>query len=157
MEKNQEYPPITTSLNILLAEDDDTDRLLFDEALSELPVSANLITVGNGVDLIDWLTDDNNELPDVLFLDLNMPRKNGFAALGQIKRDSRFEELPVFIFSTANDEEMIQQVYKDAAHYFIRKPNKFGKLKSLIYKSLKLVANNEMSLPVKDNFLLTHD
>jgi len=157
MKNNQEYPPISRSLKILLAEDDDTDRLLFDEALSELPVTANLITVGNGEELIDWLTDDKNELPDVLFLDLNMPRKNGFAALGQIKRDSRFEELPVFIFSTANDEEMIKQVYKDAAHYFIRKPNKFAKLKSLIYKSLKLVANNDMSLPVKENFLLTHD
>lgn len=157
MDKNQEYPPITTSLTILLAEDDDTDRLLFDDVLSELPVSANLITVGNGEELIDWLTNDDNKLPDVLFLDLNMPRKNGFAALGQIKRDPRLEELPVFIFSTANDEEMIKQVYKDAAHYFIRKPNKFKELKSLIYKALKLISDNNMSLPIKENFLLTND
>jgi CheY-like chemotaxis protein len=157
MKSNQEFTPISTPINILIAEDDDTDRLLFDEALEELPVNASLTAVVNGEELMQWLSDENNELPDVLFLDLNMPRKNGFAALGQIKRDPRLEELPVFIFSTANDEEMIKQVYKDAAHYFIRKPGKFRELKSLIYKALTLVADKNPDLPVKEDFILTNE
>lgn len=157
MKSNQEFTPISTPISILIAEDDDTDRLLFDEALEELPVNTSLKAVENGEELMQLLSNEDNELPDVLFLDLNMPRKNGFAALGQIKRDPRLENLPVFIFSTANDEEMIKQVYKDAAHYFIRKPSKFKELKSLIYKALSLVAEEDTSLPVKEDFILTND
>jgi len=157
MKSNQDFEPILTPIRILLAEDDNTDRVLFKEALEELPVNASLETVENGEELMQWLSYEDNELPDVLFLDLNMPRKNGFAALGQIKRDPNLEGLPVYIFSTASDEEMVKQVYKDAAHYFIRKPNKFNVLKSLIYKALTYVVDENPSLPVKKDFMLTSD
>jgi CheY-like chemotaxis protein len=79
---------------------------------------------------MEWLTRKKNKLPDVLFLDLNMPRKNGFATLGEIKRNSKLQDLPVIIFSTATNKEMIKQVFKDAAHYYIQKPVHFGNLKS---------------------------
>ncbi len=157
MEKDIEYQPLEKELTIILAEDDSADRLLFEEALQELPVKVRLATVSNGEELLAWLSQNKNKLPDVLFLDLNMPRKNGFAALGEIKRDHNLQDLPVFIFSTANDQERIKQVYKDAAHYYIRKPIKFRELKQLIYKSLKLVADDNISLPDKDHFILTSD
>lgn len=137
MEKDIEFQPIEKELTLILAEDDSADRLLFEEALQELPVKAKLTTVNNGEELLEWLSHNKEGLPDVLFLDLNMPRKNGFAALGEIKRDNNLQDLPVFIFSTANDQERIKQVYRDAAHYYIRKPIKFRQLKQLIYKSLK--------------------
>lgn len=157
MDKDKEYQPIERELTIILAEDDSADRLLFEEALQELPVKINLTTVSNGEELLEWLSQNSDILPDVLFLDLNMPRKNGFAALGEIKRDHDLQDLPVFIFSTANDQERIKQVFKDAAHYYIRKPIKFRELKKLIYKSLKLVADGNISLPDKENFILTSD
>ncbi|MDZ7808774.1 MAG: response regulator [Gracilimonas sp.] len=100
---------------------------------------------------------NKNKLPDALFLDLNMPRKNGFAALGEIKRNTKLQDLPVIIFSTATNKEMIKQVFKDAAHYYIRKPVHFWELKELIYKSLKLIADNDMDLPGKESFMLTTD
>lgn len=157
MEKDFEYQPIEKELTIILAEDDSADRLLFEEALQEIPAKTRLTTVSNGEELLKWLSQNKDVLPDVLFLDLNMPRKNGFAALGEIKRDHNLQDLPVFIFSTANDQERIKQVYKDAAHYYIRKPIKFRELKQLIYKSLKLVADDNISLPDKENFILTSD
>ena len=154
---NREYPPITRKLNIILAEDDFDDRLLFEEAIEELPVSVQINTFNNGDELMEWLIKKKPKLPDALFLDLNMPRKNGFAALGEIKRNTKLQDLPVIIFSTATNEEMIKQVFKDAAHYYIRKPANFWELKELIYKSLKLIADKDMDLPGKESFMLTTD
>ncbi|PKD42502.1 response regulator [Rhodohalobacter barkolensis] len=153
----KEYKPIDRKLNLILAEDDRDDQLLFEEVIAELPVSVELTTFSNGDDLMEWLTNHENNLPDALFLDLNMPRKNGFAALGEIKRNMKLQDLPVIIFSTATNREMIKQVFKDAAHYYIRKPASFWELKELIYKSLKLIAENDMDLPGKGSFMLTID
>ena len=147
--------PISRTLNIYLADDDDADCLLFKEALEELPVTANLTIVHDGEQLIDLLTKKGNKLPDVLFLDLNMPRKNGFATLGQIKRDEKLLKLPVIIFSTANDQAKVKMVFRDAAHYYIRKPAKFSELKEVIYKALSLIAEGNMQLPKEENFFLT--
>lgn len=157
MDNSKDYKSISRKLNLILAEDDFDDRLLFEEAIDELPVSVELLTFNNGDELMEWLTDDNNMLPDALFLDLNMPRKNGFAALGEIKRDPNLQELPVIIFSTATNRDMIKQVFKDAAHYYIRKPANFWELKKLIYKSLKLIEGNDIALPGKESFMLTID
>lgn len=157
MDKATDYKPILRKLTIILAEDDCDDRLLFEEAINELPVSVELITFKNGDELMEWLSDDLNKLPDALFLDLNMPRKNGFATLGEIKRDPNLQELPVIIFSTATNKAMIKQVFKDAAHYYIRKPANFWELKKLIYKSLKLIEDNDIALPGKESFMLTTD
>jgi len=157
MQIKKDYPPISRKLNIILAEDDFDDRLLFEEAIEELPVSVQLNTFNNGDELMEWLNRKITKLPDVLFLDLNMPRKNGFATLGEIKRNTKFQDLPVIIFSTATNKEMINQVFKDAAHYYIRKPVHFWELKELIYKSLKLIAENQTALPGKESFMLTTD
>jgi CheY-like chemotaxis protein len=147
--------PISGSLNIYLADDDQADCLLFKEALAELPIKAQLTVVHDGQQLIDLLTQVDNILPDVLFLDLNMPRKNGFATLGQIKRDEKLLDLPVIVFSTANDQDKIKDVYRDAAHYYIRKPAKFSELKEVIYKVLILIAEGNIKLPIQENFILT--
>jgi len=157
MEKEKDFIPIQRNLNIVLADDDSDDRLLFEEAIDELPVSVQLHIYNNGDELLEWLIDKKTKLPDVLFLDLNMPRKNGFATLAEIKRNPKLQSLPVFIFSTATNKEMIKQVYKDAAHYYIRKPVQFQDLKVLIYKSLRLIADNNTTLPGKENFMLTID
>ncbi|MCA1801501.1 MAG: response regulator [Rhodothermaceae bacterium] len=156
MENAKDFKPISRKLNIILAEDDDDDRLLFQEAIDELPVSVKLTTFSNGDELMEWLR-KKTRLPDALFLDLNMPRKNGFAALGEIKRNTKLQDLPVIIFSTATNNEMIKQVFKDAAHYYIRKPANFWDLKVLMYKSLKIIADKDLDLPGKESFMLTTD
>ena len=157
MEIAKHYTPSPGKLNIVLAEDDHDDQLLFEDAIDELPVTVDLITFSNGDDLIKWLKRKKNKLPDALFLDLNMPRKNGFATLGEIKRNTKLQDLPVIIFSTATNEEMIKQVFKDAAHYYISKPANFGELKELIFKSLKLIADKDLDIPGKESFMLTTD
>jgi len=148
---------IPPKINILLADDDQTDCLLFKDALSELPIAANLITVNDGEQLIAELNTTKNELPDVLFLDLNMPRKNGFASLGLIKRSTKLQHIPVIIFSTTSEMDAIKQVYKEAAHYFITKPVAFFQLKKVIYEALTLISKKNNPMPLTENFVITGD
>ncbi len=157
MISKNDFQVIRRKLHIILAEDDSDDRLLFKEAIEELPVSVQLNIFNNGDELMEWLTTKKTKLPDALFLDLNMPRKNGFATLAEIKRNTKLQNLPVIIFSTTTNNDMIKQVFKDAAHYYIRKPVQFWELKQLIYKSLRLISDEEVALPGKENFIITTD
>lgn len=154
--KAESHPPQRT-LNILLADDDLDDCLFFKEALEELPLSTNLATVHNGDQLMERLALKKTRLPHVLFLDLNMPGKNGFACLKEIRLDDKLQKLPVFIFSTAFDQDMLNLVYKDAAHYYIRKPAEFSILKNVILQALTLVSKKKLSLPGKEDFVLKGD
>jgi FixJ family two-component response regulator len=63
--------------------------------------------------------------------------------------------LPVIVLSTANDEAKVKMVFKDAAHYYIRKPAKFIELKEVLYKAIKLIAEGNLDLPKQENFLIT--
>jgi CheY-like chemotaxis protein len=148
---------ITKNINILLADDDKADCLLFKDALEELPVSATLAIVHNGEELIEEITKKGNKFPDVLFLDLNMPRKNGFASLGEIKRSTALQNLPVIIFSTASDVDTVKNVFRDAAHYYICKPADFSQLKKVIYEALVLITQENNPLPLKEKFMITGD
>ena len=143
-------------LNLLLADDDKDDCLFFKEALEELAVFAHLTTVHDGDQLMQMLNNKSDQLPDVLFLDLNMPRKNGFACLKEIKLDKKLKQLPVIIFSTSYEQDIADLLYKNGAHYYICKPASFSNLKKVINQTLTLVANNDISQPPKANFLLSN-
>jgi DNA-binding response OmpR family regulator len=66
------------------------------------------------------------ELPVLIFLDLNMPLKNGFDCLKEIKKDDKLKSLPVIIYSTSGEEEVIKLVYKAGALFYIQKPDNFS-------------------------------
>lgn len=146
---------IMKNFNILLADDDQADCLLFKEAIEELPISVTLTIVHNGEQVMAEISNEGKKLPDVLFLDLNMPRKNGFASLGEIKRNTKLQDLPVIIFSTSSNLEVVNKVFKDAAHYYICKPADFSELKKVIYAALTLISQKHNPLPVKENFMIT--
>ena len=103
-------------LNLLLADDDTDDCIFFKEALKEFPLSTHLTTVHNGEQLMQLLTNETNELPHVLFLDLNMPRKNGFECLSEIKLNKKLKQLPVIIFSTSFEQDDVNLLYKNGAN-----------------------------------------
>lgn len=148
---------MSKTINILLADDDENDCMLFKDALDDLPVSANLTVVYDGEQLIEELTRRGKKLPDVLFLDLNMPRKNGYASLGEIKRNTELQALPVIIFSTSSEMEGVKRVFRDAAHFYISKPVDFLQLKKVIYEALTLITQGTLSLPVEGKFMITGD
>jgi CheY-like chemotaxis protein len=142
-------------LNILLADDDTDDCIFFKEALKELLLSTRLTTVHDGEQLMQLLTNETNELPHVLFLDLNMPRKNGFECLTEIKLSKKLKQLPVIIFSTSFEQGVVNLLYKNGAQYFIRKPSEFLQLKKILQQSLALITKENISQPTRENFVIT--
>lgn len=144
----------TFSFNLLLADDDLDDCNFFKEALDDLPLTANLTIVNDGVQLMTHLASSADNLPDILFLDLNMPRKSGFDCLSEIKSNDKFRPLPVIIFSTSLDIEVVNLLYEKGAHYYIRKPGEYSKLKKAILDALTLTAQNNFMLPAREQFVL---
>src|SRR5687767_4454358 len=110
---------------ILLADDDKDDSMLFQDILDELPLSTHLTAVFNGEQLMQLLNNTKEQLPDILFLDLNMPRKNGFDCLLEIRQTERLQLLPVIIYSTSYEPEIVNLLHKYGAQFYIRKPNNF--------------------------------
>ena len=143
------------TLHILLADDDKDDRGLFQDALDELPLTTQLTTVFNGEKLMQFLHETKEPLPDILFLDLNMPRKNGFECLSEIKRTEKLKLLSVIIFSTSYEPEVVGLLYKNGAQFYIRKPNDFTQLKKLIYQALVLTSTTNNEYPVLGKFVLS--
>ena len=123
-------------LHLLLADDDDDDCLLFRDALGELPHGTRLTVVSNGAELMEYLNDESTPLPDYLFLDLNMPLKNGTECLEEIKQSDRLQNLPVIIFSTCALQGTINNLFSMGAQHYIRKPASFRQLTLLIQQAL---------------------
>ncbi len=144
-----------TRLNILLADDDTDDRFFFAKAMDELDFDTHLSTVHDGEQLMEYLLKNTENLPDVLFLDLSMPRKTGFECLTEIKEDEKLKDMHVVMFSTSYsrdilyEQSMINMLYNIGAQDFIRKPSEFSQLKQVIERALLKVIENqtEKNLP----------
>jgi DNA-binding NarL/FixJ family response regulator len=137
--------------NIILADDDDDDRLLFKDVLKEYSQTSNLRFAHNGEHLMSLLRSE--DLPDVLFLDLNMPLKNGIECLEEIRGDEKLKDLPVVIFSTSSHPGTINQMYEIGAQLYVRKPNDFTHLRKAIHAVLKKDWANVLR-PPKEDFVL---
>jgi CheY-like chemotaxis protein len=143
------------SKNIYLADDDEDDRLFFQDALSEVCEEVNLTIARNGVELMDILYLPPVPLPDVIFLDLNMPAKNGFECLEEIKKSETLKHLPIIIFSTTIQEEAVNTVYKGGANFYIRKPDNFNQLKKALKKVLCIDWLKEVRQISKEQFIVS--
>lgn len=146
---------ITEPIHILLADDDIDDSLLFAEALAELPFTTNLKVMNDGEQLMIHLTKDTTQLPRVLFLDLNLPRKNGFECLAEIKRSEQLKHLRVIIYSTSAEPDYVNLLYKSGAFHYIRKPAEFTQLKKVIEHALYMIIEKEVTQPVEEKFIIT--
>ena len=123
-------------LYILLADDDEGDRLIFTEALEELEINLNIHTVNNGMELMAYLAQNDVRLPDLIFLDLNMPRKNGVECLKEIRSNVKLKNISIAIYSTSANEKDIEETFHDGANIYITKPADFNILKQLLYQTV---------------------
>ena len=142
-------------IHILLADDDETDRLLFKEAFEELKMKTSVTMVNDGVELMDYLIECKDTLPHLLFLDLNMPLKNGFTCLREIKSLEKLKTISIAIYSTSASEKDMEETFLGGANVYIKKPNDFHKLKKVLEKAL--LTNYIYQEPPfnKENFLLS--
>jgi CheY-like chemotaxis protein len=127
-------------LNIVLADDDNDDCIFFKKALEDLKLTTHLIIVHDGEELMNYLYVNSKNLPDILFLDLNMPRKNGLECLTEIKQNKNMKDLSLVILSTSNSKDTISKVFKIGANVFITKPGDFVQLKQVIHHALPIAS-----------------
>lgn len=111
--------------SILLIDDDEDDRDFFLEVIENIYPSASCEIARNGREGLDMLFDADN-LPDIIFLDLNMPLMNGKQFLANIKQDSQLQQIPIVILSTSSDARTITELLDMGAIHFITKPDKFS-------------------------------
>ncbi len=124
-------PP--ASRYVLLADDDADDRLIFEEAIEEIKLNINLSMVKDGEELIEYLN-STIFLPQILFLDLNMPFKNGLQCLREIRDQKTFDDICIVLYSTTARHVDIDEGHAKGANLFINKPNSFSDLKILLTK-----------------------
>ncbi|MBK7426265.1 MAG: response regulator [Saprospiraceae bacterium] len=141
--------------SIFLADDDTDDCLIFGEALKALNEGVELTITYDGVQLLSTLDETVPPPPYVIFLDLNMPRKNGFEALSEIRRNDKFKDIPVVILSTASNPDIIERTFHLGANYFVRKPSTFSQLSEAIKTVLSLDLTQLHTQPERQKFVLS--
>ncbi|AXT62726.1 response regulator [Aquimarina sp. AD10] len=123
------------SLNFLLIEDDEIERLKFARVLQKNGYNHNLIEKENGEEALKFL-ESKEQLPDIIFLDLNMPKMNGLEFLKLLKSNSSLKYTPVVILSTSNNHNDLKESYEIGIAGYIVKPLKYDdyahKIKCLV-------------------------
>lgn len=141
-------------IHILLADDDESDRLLFVEALVCVKTPTIVNAVDNGTELMNYLNMASTILPDILFLDLNMPRKNGIECLKEMKDSKKLNAIFIAIFSTSASPTDIVETFIGGAIVYVKKPNNFELLIAVVKKAIAIAGKHEKLFSDRSNFLL---
>lgn len=140
--------------SVVLVDDDEDDRFLFGEAFEELNVNIGLSIFKNGKEFIDHLEDGLTEIPNLVFLDLNMPIMNGIDCLKYLKKRALLSKIFVAIYSTSNAAKDFEETFHNGANIYIQKPDNFQCLVKVIDKAIKTCLQYGDSRLNKDNFIL---
>jgi CheY-like chemotaxis protein len=138
---------------ILLAEDDPDDCMLFTDAFNEVSLNLELAVVNDGVQLLQFLSKEV-KLPQIIFLDLNMPLKKGFECLKELKESEKLKNIPVIIYSTSASPTDIEKSKQLKAHLYVTKPNSFIQLKKVIQRVLIMDFVKNLTPNTTEKFLV---
>ncbi len=126
------------TVEILLVEDNPADALLMEEALRDSPVPNVLRVVQNGEEALDCLHGRGSfagwRRPDLILLDLNLPKKDGREVLSEIKNDTNLRSIPVVVVTTSRSEEDVNRSYDLHANCYVTKPVRLSEFFSLVKK-----------------------
>lgn len=141
-------------VQVLMADDDKDDQEIFKKALDETEIPTTLTTVDNGKELMENLKDESVPNPDIIFLDINMPGKNGKECLAEIKNDETLKEIPTVVYTTSTAPKDIEETYEAGANLYVPKPYSFHGLIKLI-KKIFMSWKELFRKPLRKAFLLS--
>lgn len=125
-------------ISVLLVEDDPGDVLLIREAFADHKVGNFLSVVSDGVEAMEYVRSEGahagRERPDLILLDLNLPRKSGAEVLAEIKGDPELSTIPVVVLTTSQSEEDVVRSYKAHANAYITKPVDFDRFGEIVHQ-----------------------
>ncbi|AXY77619.1 response regulator [Paraflavitalea soli] len=128
---------MNTLQHVIIADDDADDRMLFRDIVKDLGLKLSLHTVNDGVELMEYLH-SATQMPEALFLDINMPKKDGLTCLREIKADPALCALPVIIFSNSENMVLVEMMLNEGAAYFVRKQPGYNKMLKLLNRLFSL-------------------
>ena len=131
------------SLNILLIEDDMIEVMKLTRATKSLQLNLKITEANNGEDALELL-EQKDSLPDIILLDLNMPKINGIEFLRILKQDERLKYIPTIILTTSNNQQDLLECYKIGIAGYVLKPLKYEEYVSKIEKLLSYWSINEL-------------
>lgn len=141
------------TMRVLLVEDSPTDALLTQAAIAESGVATALDRVADGVEAMAFLRGEgryrNAHRPDLVLLDLNLPRRNGHEVLADIKTDPALQSIPVVVLTTSSAEQDVLTAYRLHANCYITKPVGFDRFEHVI-RSVQEFWFRTVTLPVVD-------
>ena len=126
-------------LSLLIVDDDADDRKFFSDAVKEVDADIECITAKDGQQALEFLR-NSSLLPDLIFLDLRMPRINGKKCLTEIKNDERLKHIPVYIYTTSREVTESEELQELGAVHFISKPSNHEE----IYYIISLLLEEEL-------------
>jgi len=137
------------SFIVLMADDDEDDCLFVESAFQEMDIAHDLHFVGDGRELLDYLYNNGDfadpekyPKPNLILLDLHMPRVDGLEALAIIKSDSQLKNIPVLILTTSREEQDIALAEQAGASSFLTKPGVFEDLTDMLEKFCTAIQHN---------------
>lgn len=126
----------------MIVDDDEDDIDFFFDAINGINPTYTCIAAGNGEIALHKLQNNSvEELPDFIFLDLNMPRMDGKTCLGELKKDHKLKDIPVIIYTTSDNQLDKDETLKLGAAHFLTKANTFNMLQANIKDTLMLVSS----------------
>ena len=140
---------MSNNLNVFLGEDDPDDQILFEYALNELSPHYTLYSFCNGEELIHKLHERTHR-PDVIFVDINMPLKNGLECVKALRQLNHLDQVPIIILSTSADDFYVNDAYRLKADLYIKKPNLFQELKEILLFCFENLIGQQKKISRKD-------
>lgn len=142
---------LPAKINLLLVEDNELDKMLLEEALSEFGLFDSLVHVSNGIEALKYLREEEpyrgRRLPDLILMDINMPLMNGHEALREIKSDPICKCIPVIMLTTSSRTEDVTAAYQEHSNSYIVKPDTYVELERVV-ASIQTYWNRVVQLPV---------
>ncbi len=142
------------SLHILLADDDEDDSEMLREAIESVRVGVSLHHFENGEKLMAHLSSCNGNVPDMIFLDLNMPRKNGLECLTEIRTHKKFNDTVIAMYSTSTSEKDIDNTFHAGANIYIKKPKDYVVLQKVVSEVISINWQYHTSKLKRENFVM---
>ncbi|MDB5255361.1 MAG: response regulator receiver protein [Chitinophagaceae bacterium] len=141
---------------VFLADDDADDRAMFEEVIHEVDPTIQLTCAEDGKILLTMLQSGKYPLPQLLFLDLNMPNKNGKECLEEIRNSDRLKDIPVIIYSTSSSPKDIDDAFEKGANLYVRKPSSFQELRFIARAVLAMEWSNYKPFVVRNTFVFSY-
>jgi CheY-like chemotaxis protein len=141
---------MTDSKNVLIAEDDHDDFEMFSLAIQELSISVVIRRAENG-DLLMEILETN--IPDILFLDISLPCKDGKQCLREIRANHKFDLLPIIMYTSFNDPRSIEFTFREGANVFIIKPSSYKDLRDILKNIFAIEWKKSMYYPALPDFI----